>query len=57
LVERSLILRLLTRKVGGIPQSVKEQIECLSVEKLETLGEALLGFEDMADLQAWLVGH
>jgi hypothetical protein len=55
--ERSLILRLLTCKVGDIPQSVKEQIECLSVEELEALGEALLGFEGMADLQAWLVEH
>lgn len=52
--ERSLILRLLTRRVGELPQQVREQIETLSLEQLENLGEALLEFTSMADLQAWL---
>ncbi|MBW4673695.1 MAG: Rpn family recombination-promoting nuclease/putative transposase [Desmonostoc geniculatum HA4340-LM1] len=51
---RSLILRQLTRRVGELPQQVRENIETLSLEQLENLGEALLDFTSMADLQAWL---
>ncbi len=52
--ERSLILRLLTRRVGELPQEVREQVESLPLEQLENLGEALLDFTSLADLQAWL---
>ncbi|BAY73719.1 hypothetical protein NIES25_01270 [Nostoc linckia NIES-25] len=51
---RSLIVRLLTKRVGELPQQVRECIESLSLEQLENLGEALLDFTSMADLQAWL---
>ncbi|MCF2145763.1 Rpn family recombination-promoting nuclease/putative transposase [Desmonostoc muscorum LEGE 12446] len=51
---RSLILRQLTRRVGELPQQVGERIETLCLEQLENLGEALLDFTSMADLQAWL---
>jgi Domain of unknown function (DUF4351) len=33
---------------------VRERVETLSLEQLENLGEALLDFTSMADLQAWL---
>jgi predicted transposase/invertase (TIGR01784 family) len=52
--ERSLVLRLLTRRVGELPQQVRQRIETLPLEQLENLGEALLDFTSMADLQAWL---
>lgn len=52
--ERSLILRLLTRRVGELPQQVRERVETLSLEQLENLGEALLDFTSVTDLQAWL---
>ncbi|MEH1853211.1 MAG: Rpn family recombination-promoting nuclease/putative transposase [Nostoc sp.] len=52
--ERSLIFRLLTRRVGELPQDVHESIETLSLEQLENLGEALLDFISLADLQVWL---
>ncbi|BAY91135.1 hypothetical protein FDUTEX481_09460 [Tolypothrix sp. PCC 7601] len=32
------------------------EIESLSLEQLENLGEALLDFTSMADLDAWLSG-
>ncbi|MDZ8089696.1 MAG: Rpn family recombination-promoting nuclease/putative transposase [Nostoc sp. DedQUE12b] len=48
-----LILRLLTRRVGELPQEVLDRIETLSLEQLENLGEALLDFQAIADLQAW----
>jgi predicted transposase/invertase (TIGR01784 family) len=52
--ERSLIFRLLQRRVGELPQDIRESIETLSLEKLENLGEALLDFTSLADLQVWL---
>jgi predicted transposase YdaD len=52
--ERSLILRLLTRRVGELPQEVGELVETLSLEQFENLGEALLDFTSVTDLQAWL---
>ncbi|NHC34602.1 Rpn family recombination-promoting nuclease/putative transposase [Scytonema millei] len=51
---QSLVLRLLTRRVGELPQEVRQRIESLPLEQLENLGEALLDFTSMADLQAWL---
>jgi predicted transposase/invertase (TIGR01784 family) len=51
---RSLILRQLTRRVEELPQQARERIETLSLEQLENLGEALLDFTSLADLQVWL---
>ncbi|MBD2678584.1 MULTISPECIES: DUF4351 domain-containing protein [Nostoc] len=48
-----LILRQLTRRVGELPQQVLERIETLSLEQLENLGEALLDFQAIADLETW----
>ncbi|MDJ0674015.1 MAG: DUF4351 domain-containing protein [Calothrix sp. MO_167.B42] len=52
--ECSLILQLLNRRVGELPQEVCSLVENLSLEKLENLSEALLDFSSMADLQLWL---
>lgn len=43
--ERSLVLRLLMRQVGNIPERVRSRVETLSLEQLENLGEALLAFK------------
>jgi predicted transposase YdaD len=51
--ERSLIFRQLTRQVGELPEELRSRIETLSLEQLENLGEALLEFEAIADLEAW----
>lgn len=51
--ERSLIVRQLTRRVGELPQEVRERIETLDLEQLENLGEALLDFQAIADLETW----
>jgi predicted transposase YdaD len=50
----SLILRQLARRVGDIPEAVGDRIDALPLEALESLGEVLLDFEELADLQAWL---
>ena len=52
--EQKLILRLLNRRFGEISLSLIEQIKKLSIEQLETLGEALLDFKEVADLVTWL---
>ena len=47
-------LRLLHRRVENLPLAVQKRVEKLPLEKLEALGEALLDFESLADLRAWL---
>lgn len=49
-----LILRLLTRRVGQLPESVILQINTLSITQIELLGEALLDFSTLFDLEVWL---
>jgi predicted transposase/invertase (TIGR01784 family) len=48
-----LILRLLTRRVGELPPEIRSRVEALPLEELENLGEALLDFKTIADLEAW----
>jgi hypothetical protein len=55
--ERSLVLRQLNRRVGAIPESVRLHIEALSITQLEALGEALLDFDSLVDLEAWLAAQ
>ncbi|MBE9225800.1 Rpn family recombination-promoting nuclease/putative transposase [Phormidium sp. LEGE 05292] len=51
---KSLILRLLPRRVGEVPESVRVQINTLSLTQLESLAEALLDFSSLSDLETWL---
>jgi predicted transposase YdaD len=52
--ERSLILRQLNRRLGTIPAEAQSQIQTLSLEQLEVLGEVLLDFSTLTDLETWL---
>lgn len=52
--EARLVLRLLSRQVGGIAPETRSQIQSLSLEQLENLGEALLDFKGESELQDWL---
>ncbi len=52
--EQRLILRLLQRRVGELSPELQERIKSLSLNQLETLGEALLDFTTMEDLLHWL---
>ncbi|MGB3401322.1 MAG: DUF4351 domain-containing protein [Microcoleaceae cyanobacterium] len=52
--ERSLILLLLTRKLGEINPEIRSQIESLSLQELEALAEAFLDFSTLEDLIIWL---
>ncbi|MES1025704.1 DUF4351 domain-containing protein [Gloeocapsa sp. BRSZ] len=51
---RSLVLRQLNRRLGELPPALRTQIESLSLAQVENLAEALLDFQDIADLEAWL---
>lgn len=48
------VLRLLTRVLGPLSPRIESRIRRLSLEQLEQLGEALLGFEKPSHLTAWL---
>ena len=52
--EVSLVLRILRKRFGQISQDLEKQIQGLSIERLEDLGEALLDFTTEADLVDWL---
>jgi predicted transposase YdaD len=51
--ELKLLMRLLNRRLGEISPQLKGRIENLSTPELENLGEALLDFSSVADLEAW----
>lgn len=53
----ALILRLLQRRCGELAPGIREQVTRLSLPQLETLGEALLEFRGLADLEQWLATH
>jgi predicted transposase YdaD len=52
--ERALVIRQLTRQIGEISTSLRTRVEQLPLEQLENLGEALLGFKSVPDLENWL---
>ena len=52
--QRKIILLLLNHKFDGIESPVLERINRLSLEQLEAMGESLLDFKQISDLEAWL---
>ncbi len=52
--EQALVLKLLTRKLGSIDPQYRSRINNLNIDRVESLGEALLDFTSIADLEAWL---
>lgn len=52
--EQRLIIRQLNRRFSEINPLLIERVRGLSIEQLETLGEALLDFSEVAELEAWL---
>jgi predicted transposase/invertase (TIGR01784 family) len=51
--EQRLVLKLLIRKFGSIPSEVRSRVNSLTIERLESLGEDLLDFTSIADLETW----
>jgi predicted transposase/invertase (TIGR01784 family) len=52
--ERTLIIKQLTRKLSNLSIEQTSRVNALSLDRLEALGEALLDFTSIADLEAWL---
>nr|WP_242026091.1 DUF4351 domain-containing protein [Anabaena sp. FACHB-1391] len=52
--EQQLIFRQLNRRIGRIESSFIETIRTLTIDQLELLGEALLDFSTVTDLEQWL---
>jgi Domain of unknown function (DUF4351) len=55
--ELTIVLRLLTRRIGRISPDIEAKIRALSLTQVETLGEALLDFSQPSDLDDWLKLH
>jgi predicted transposase YdaD len=55
--EVELVIRLLKRRCGTLSQSVEEQVRSLSIPQLESLGEALLDFQGIEDLENWFTNN
>jgi flagellar biosynthesis/type III secretory pathway protein FliH len=53
----TMVLRLLNRRCGLLTTELQQQIQNLSVEQLEELGEELLDFTSIQNLIAWLQNH
>ncbi len=51
---KSLMIRMLTRKLGNLDSNSIDLINSLSLESIESLGDALLDFNTADDLTAWL---
>jgi predicted transposase YdaD len=55
--EAKVTLRQLSRRCGPLSGEQESVIRSLPLERLEALAEALLDFEGMADLNAWLTAN
>jgi predicted transposase/invertase (TIGR01784 family) len=52
--EQRLVLKQLTRKLGNITPEIRSRVSSLTIDRVESLGEDLLYFTSMTDLEAWL---
>ena len=54
---QTLILRLLPRQVGAFPDDIGDQLQCLSLNELENLADALFDFNHIHELKQLLEGQ
>ena len=52
--EKAFVIRLLTRKLDNLTPQLQTQVNSLKIDTVESLGEALLDFTSIADLESWL---
>ncbi len=55
--KETLVVRQLRRRVGPVPDTLTARLDTLTASQLDDLGEALLDFRTVADLQQWLDQH
>ena len=51
--EANLVIRQLNRRCGNISEHLEVKVRSLSISQLESLGEALLDFTGISDLENW----
>ena len=52
-----MVLRLIRRRAGDVPDTLAARVEALPLEKLQLLGEDVLDLSTLADIEAWLSRH
>jgi predicted transposase/invertase (TIGR01784 family) len=52
--EVSLVIKQLTRKLGNLTPQLLDRVNSLQLDRVESLGEALLDFTSIAELESWL---
>ena len=52
--EKALVLKQLIRKLGNLSSQTQSKVSALPIDCIESLGEALLDFTSMSDLESWL---
>lgn len=57
ITEVNMVIRLLTVRCGNLSEELQAQVRSLSIPQLESLGEALLDFQDISDLENWFTNH
>ncbi|MFM7408161.1 MAG: DUF4351 domain-containing protein [Cuspidothrix sp.] len=55
--EKNLLLRILSKRFGKLSDIYIQSIHSLNIAQLEELGEALLDFVNINDLEQWLKSH
>ncbi|MFM6443332.1 MAG: DUF2887 domain-containing protein, partial [Dolichospermum sp.] len=55
--EANLTIRQLKRRCGNLTPVQEKKVRLLTIPELESLGEALLDFQSMSDLESWLKEH
>ena len=55
--EKNLLLRQLSKRFGKLSDRYIQSINNLNITQLEDLGEALLDFAEVSDLEQWLTSH
>jgi predicted transposase/invertase (TIGR01784 family) len=55
--QSALVMRLLVRRLGGLPDAVQQQVNQLSQDRLDRLAEAVFELANSEDLLAWLNRH
>jgi predicted transposase YdaD len=54
--KKALVIKPLKRRMGLLSSEIQEQVNGLSLDRAEDLGEALLDFGGIKDLVVWLAG-
>ena len=57
ITETNMVIRQLNRRCGSLSDTLETKVRSLSIPQLESLGEALLDFQDITDLENWLVNN